>query len=268
MDSVLIQNIHMHIPDTDIYIYVGDVCTVPKLGPGNWTAWYGWYTPENSHPVYGWFFLNEAGTEVFPIKFKYFDGIEVVAHTPIDGSPVEYAPATQYTKGQLVYKDAGTIYQATQDFTSSDTGDVDADLAADVASGYLVLINEIKGPMFFKGSLGTGGTIESLPAASEENNGYTYMVITAGTYQGVAAEVGDMLISNGTTWVLIPSGDEPSGTVTNVAASSPNSSITITGSPITTTGTIGVSFTPPIMTQAEYDLLTTKDSPIYFIYEQ
>ena len=42
MDSVLIQDIHMHIPDTDIYIYAGDICKVPNLGAGNFTAFYGW----------------------------------------------------------------------------------------------------------------------------------------------------------------------------------------------------------------------------------
>lgn len=87
--------------------------------------------------------------------------------------------------------------------------------------------------MQFKGTLGTNGTATSLPAAAAANEGFAYKVITAGTYQSVAAKVGDMLISNGTSWVLIPSGDEPSGTVTNVAAGSG-----LTGGPITSSGTI------------------------------
>jgi hypothetical protein len=36
--------------------------------------------------------------------------------------------------------------------------------------------------MLFKGSLGTGGTITSLPAAASTNKGFVYKVITAGTY--------------------------------------------------------------------------------------
>jgi len=36
--------------------------------------------------------------------------------------------------------------------------------------------------MRFIGSLGTGGTATSLPAASAANQGYTYKVITANTY--------------------------------------------------------------------------------------
>lgn len=72
-------------------------------------------------------------------------------------------------------------------------------------------------PMIFKGSVGTGGTTASLPTTGlSEYEGWTYKVISAGTYGGVAAKVGDTLICNGTAWVLIPSGDEPSGTVTSI----------------------------------------------------
>lgn len=91
-------------------------------------------------------------------------------------------------------------------------------------------------PMQFKGTLGTGGTITSLPTAAASNAGFSYKVITAGTYASQAAKVGDMFVSDGSSWILIPSGDEPSGTVTNIATSG-----AITGGPITTTGTISHS---------------------------
>lgn len=90
-------------------------------------------------------------------------------------------------------------------------------------------------PMIFKGSLGTGGTITTLPAASSSNEGFVYKVITAGTYDSQAADVGDIFISDGSAWILIPSGDEPSGTVTNVATGSG-----LTGGPITSSGTISL----------------------------
>lgn len=97
----------------------------------------------------------------------------------------------------------------------------------------------ISSPMQFIGTLGTGGTATSLAAAAAANKGYTYKVITDGTYQSVAAKVGDVLISNGSSWILVPSGDEPSGTVTNVAASG-SGGISISGSPITSSGTIAI----------------------------
>ena len=149
-------------------------------------------------------------------------------------------------------------------------------------------IDNLPKPMIFKGSLGNGGTITTLPTASNDNKGFTYKVITDGTYAGQTAKIGDTFISDGTTWVLIPSGDEPSGTVTNVAITSTDGSATITGSPITSSGTIDISVvtdstlnansTKPVqnallsrlftsLSQAEYDAITNKDLPLYFIYD-
>lgn len=59
-------------------------------------------------------------------------------------------------------------------------------------------ISNLSEPMIFKGSLGTGGTITTLPSASSSNEGWTYTVITAGTYSGQAARVGDAFVSDGT----------------------------------------------------------------------
>ena len=87
--------------------------------------------------------------------------------------------------------------------------------------------------MKFIGTLGTGGTATTLEVATAANRGYTYKVITDGTYQNIAAKAGDMFVSDGTNWILIPSGDEPSGTVTNIATGDG-----LTGGPITTSGTI------------------------------
>lgn len=98
-------------------------------------------------------------------------------------------------------------------------------------------VQSITGPMRFIGTLGTGGTITALPAATDSNKGYTYKVITGGRYSQTQWEqdaiAGDVVISNGSQWILIPSGDEPSGTVTNIATGAG-----LTGGPITSTGTI------------------------------
>ena len=94
-------------------------------------------------------------------------------------------------------------------------------------------IDALPEPMVFKGTLGKDGTITSLPAAAASNEGYTYKVITDGTYAQQSAKIGDVFISNGSSWNLIPSGNEPSGTVTNVATGTG-----LTGGPITSSGTI------------------------------
>lgn len=97
-------------------------------------------------------------------------------------------------------------------------------------------------PMIFKGSLGTGGTITSLPTAAAANEGFTYKVITAGTYASQSAKIGDTFISDGSSWVLIPSGDEPSGTVTSITLTSGTGiSVSNSGTAITTSGSRTIS---------------------------
>ena len=49
-------------------------------------------------------------------------------------------------------------------------------------------------PMVFKGTVGTGGTITTLPTDGSANVGETYKVITNGTYAGQAAKVGDTFV--------------------------------------------------------------------------
>ena len=69
-------------------------------------------------------------------------------------------------------------------------------------------IQALPHPMQYKGTLGTNGTITSLPSAASSNEGFTYKVITAGTYDSQEAKIGDVFISNGSAWTLIPSGDD------------------------------------------------------------
>ena len=130
------------------------------------------------------------------------------------------------TLGTAAAKNATDTYNAT---------------GTDVTTGKAVAaaLATLPEPMVFKGSLGTGGTITTLPTASSSNKGYVYKVITAGTYASQTAKVGDTFISDGSLWVLIPSGDEPSGTVTNVTVAN-GGGITVSGSPITSSGTITV----------------------------
>ena len=106
-------------------------------------------------------------------------------------------------------------------------------------------ISGLPDAMVFKGSLGTGGTITSLPTNGSASIGDTYKVITAGTYASKAADVGDTFVcltktSTANTWEIIPSGDEPSGTVTSVGISN-GGGLSVSGSPITSSGTITIS---------------------------
>lgn len=145
----------------------------------------------------------------------------------IDGKPMPYAPlASPALTGTPTAPTATAGTNTTQIATTAFVK---------------TAIDELPEPMLFKGTLGTGGTITSLPTAAAGNEGFVYKVITAGTYASQAAKIGDLFIcANVSTtstpsyaWTYVPSGDEPSGTVTNVATGAE-----LTGGPITTSGTI------------------------------
>lgn len=190
--------------------------------------------------------------------------------TPIylkDGVPT----ALGYTIAKSVPSNAvftDTWRPVVNNLTSDST---DSSLSAAQGKALKALIDALPTPMQFKGSLGAGGTITSLPTASASNEGYTYKVITNGTYASQAAKIGDVFISNGTAWVLVPSGDEPSGTVTSVGVSVPTG-LSVSNTPITTSGTIAISlasgYSIPTTTKqaawdAKQDAITTSNKLAY-----
>lgn len=122
-------------------------------------------------------------------------------------------------------------------------------------------IDALPEPMIFKGSLGTGGTITALPVNGTANIGDTYKVITAGTYASQAAKVGDTFIcltktSNANTWELIPSGDEPSGTVTSITIKGTSPIVSSSSSAITTSGTRTISHATSGVSAGTYKSVT------------
>lgn len=100
-------------------------------------------------------------------------------------------------------------------------------------------------PMQFIGTVGTNGTTTwtNLPTAATGNKGYTYKVITDHSAETgkPAANVGDTIISTGSEWVVIPSGDEPSGTVTSVKIEATSPIAIDSADAITSTGTRTIS---------------------------
>lgn len=172
-----------------------------------------------------------------------------VGATSEDAGTAGYVPAPTTSDINKFFKADGTWADptsalgtaASKDYT--DTYDSNGD---DVTTGKAVAaaLATLPEPMVFKGSLGTGGTITTLPAAASsgasKNTGFTYKVIEDGTYQSISAKVGDTFISTGSAWVLIPSGDEPSGTVSSVGITQ-GDGISVSGGPITSSGSITVS---------------------------
>lgn len=103
-------------------------------------------------------------------------------------------------------------------------------------------ISGITGAMVFKGTIGTGGTAGTALPTSNVKVGDTYKIITAGTYTGQAAKVGDLFIASATTptWAYVPSGDDTDVTQVTAGAglNTTSADSSADGGSITTTGTL------------------------------
>lgn len=64
---------------------------------------------------------------------------------------------------------------------------------ADAVKSYVDGLLSANDAMIFKGTIGTGGTVTQLPTTHDK--GWTYRVITAGTYADIVCEIGDLIIS-------------------------------------------------------------------------
>jgi hypothetical protein len=91
-----------------------------------------------------------------------------------------------------------------------------ADANGNIADGWISkALLESNDAMVFKGTLGTGGTVTALPTA-DYVRGWTYKVITAGTYAGLTCAIGDLIVAissfvtefQNSDWVLVPVSDE------------------------------------------------------------
>jgi len=131
--------------------------------------------------------ITEDVTTVAPSQNAVFDALALKADldSPVlTGTPTAPTASTGTNTTQI----------ATTEFVKSEINSVLS--AADA--------------LIFKGTLGTGGTITTLPT-SDYKIGWTYKVITAGTYAGNECEVGDMIVSivdfntvsNDSDWIVI-----------------------------------------------------------------
>lgn len=98
-----------------------------------------------------------------------------------------------YLSVVVPWTDSNVTYDAlTTSLISAGTDTTDRLISAKVLKDALDNYIAATDAMVFKGTLGTGGTITSLPAT--HNAGWTYRVITAGDYAGQHAEIGDLVI--------------------------------------------------------------------------
>lgn len=255
-DIVVIGGSNVVVEANDAVIYGDDklmyLCTAVSHTSGEETS--------------TWANISPTAAEV-PVTAVAVDGTEI---TPVDGT-VNITEIPAYCITAPVSSESGHEYDKTYLATGvrvhapvSPASWADDDV---VNKGYVdAAIDALPTPMQFIGTAGTGGTFkpdtvqdeDHLPVAAEANTGWTVKVITDGTYANVVAEEGDVLISNGTAWLLVPSGDEPDGTVTSI-----DTGTGLTGGTITTTGTIGLAFTDANTGTTNHKLADTAATPTY-----
>lgn len=134
-------------------------------------------------------------------------------------------------------------------------------------TGVAAALATLPEPMVFKGTVGTGGTVTSLPTAANSNKGHTYKAISDNIVSG--SKIGDTFISTGSTWVTIPSGDEPSGTVTQVGINASSGSHLSAAGTVTSSGnlTVGVESGYQIPTSSDVSQITTNKTNISYATE-
>lgn len=172
--------------------------------------------------------------------------------------------STSFSRGEGA--NAGKVVKGSATDVIAVTTEVTENSGALVTSGGVYsAIQGITEPMIFKGGVTLTAdstdttkcslTITDPASAANIKKGFTYKVTTIAstpTYTGTI-KVGDTLIAakNGpdvtatwvenTDWTIVPSGDEPSGTVTSVGVESSGdgaAAITVSGTPVTSSGTI------------------------------
>ena len=160
-----------------------------------------------------------SGAKFTDTTYTFADGTNGFTVTPAGGTAKTVKVTPSITDNITGSGTTNKVAKFTGTNTIGDGYSVDSTVTSEsanlITSGAVyTAINNLPEPMIFKGTLGTGGTITTLPTAASSNEGYTYKVITAGTYASQAAKVGDVFVSakpegaSAYSWILIPAGDE------------------------------------------------------------
>lgn len=157
------------------------------------------------------------GTVKITINGTVYDNIAVTglgsaAYTAASA----YATASQGEKADNAMPKSGGTFTGSVYLANDPTESNEAATKNYVDSQVSIAVSSKANAMVFKGTIGQGGTVTTLPT-SGVINGDTYKVITALTVNDTPAKIGDLIIAivNGAdvTWEVIPAGDEIATTV-------------------------------------------------------
>ncbi len=151
-------------------LYIGSIVVLSRLPDTKWVLQLGYYRYEGEMRQ-GWYFLSIPDMQIIPVVASDLKDIQILdngeycnctcddccegLHKPqapcsvltcpfIDGnhSVEQYVPGSDYKRGQLVWLNPGTLYQAVNDFTASEN---DASAAInfnnDIKNGNLRMIS-------------------------------------------------------------------------------------------------------------------------------
>lgn len=145
-------------------------------------------------------------------KFGHVTGLSEKTLSITMPSLSGYVKGTGLTADTIILGSGGSNIKTSSVKIATTVGEGDDTVPTSKAIKTLIAA-ATNGAVVFKGTLGTNGTITTLPDASTSTVGDAYKVITAGTYGDITAAVGDMVIcyqvdSSTYDWILIPSGDD------------------------------------------------------------
>ena len=147
------------------------------------------------------------------------------------------AEISQIKKGAITYdlRDESKAPLASPAFSGTPTAPTpaaDDDSTKIATTAFVKAAMRVADAMVFKGTIGTGGTVTALP--DTHTHGWTYKVITGGTYAGIVCEIGDMIVcvKDGTVaanadWTVIQSNID--GAVTGPSSATANRVATFNG---------------------------------------
>jgi hypothetical protein len=139
---------------------------------------------------------------------------------------------------------------------------------ADAVKSYVDGLLSASDAMVFKGTLGTGGTVTALPTTFSA--GFTFRIITAGTYSGIVCEVGDLIIAvvdrAGTgnvnsDWTAVQTNID--GAVTGPSASTSGNITTFSGTSGKVVADSGKAFETTLTTNSDAKIPTSKAVATY-----
>lgn len=211
------------------------------------------YTPATSNHTHDTSIATSSGTTQLSLSAntKYSitaGGTSFIFTTPPDNNTT-YTFAESSSNGYFTVTPSGGSAQSVKIHglgTSAfkNITDTYSETGTDPVTGKAVkqALDGLPEPMVFKGTVGSSSatyTWDQLPTPGASNEGWTFKAIENHSTAPVCKN-GDTLISNGSEWTIVPSGDEPSGTVTSVAISN-GGGLSVSGGPITSSGTITIS---------------------------